>query len=232
MRSAMWAIGRYDTARKPDRLHVEHAAGSPRRSTPRCGGRSSRPSAARWCPTCRSPWRACPGCSAATTSARSTDPPWKTCSITPSWLEVDDRLERRQLVPHLEEPLLEAVVLHDGDLRLAVAHQVRDLLGRARVVDRDGGGPEGGHAEVDEVEVRDVPHHQDDAVAGAHPEPLEVGRRPGHVLGVVARRSTRRRCRRAASHGGRPGRGGRATVSRKRLTIVCPSTASSSSCPA
>ena len=119
------------------------------------------------------------------TSARSTEPAVEDLLGHAVVAEVDDGLEGGQLLAHLEEALLEAVVLDERDLRLAVAGEVRDLLGRAGVVDRDGGGAERGDAEVDEVEVGDVPHHQHDAVAGAHAQPLEVGGRAGHVVGVV-----------------------------------------------
>ena len=38
-------------------------------------------------------------------------------------------VELGELLAHLQEPLLEAVVLHEGDRRLAVAGEVRDLFG-------------------------------------------------------------------------------------------------------
>ena len=99
--------------------------------------------------------------------------------------DVHDGLELGELLAHLQEPLLEAVVLDERDRRLAVAGEVGDLFGRARVVDRDRGGTERGDAEVDEVEGGDVPHHEDDAIAGTHTQSLEVGGRAGHVVGVV-----------------------------------------------
>ena len=54
--------------------------------------------------------------------------------------QVHDRAEVRELLADLQEALLESVVFDDGELRLAVGGQVGDLLGRARVVDRDRGG--------------------------------------------------------------------------------------------
>ena len=54
--------------------------------------------------------------------------------------QVDDLAQGRQVLADLKEPLEEAVVADHGDLRLAVADEVGDLVGRRRVVDRDGCG--------------------------------------------------------------------------------------------
>ena len=94
-----------------------------------------------------------------------------------------DVLEGRQLVPDHAEPLGEPHVLDDRHLGPAVAGQVRHLLGRRRVVDRDGRGPAQHDRQVDDVELGDVPHHEHDPVAGADPEGTQPGGGPGHPVG-------------------------------------------------
>jgi hypothetical protein len=99
-----------------------------------------------------------------------------------------DPLEERQFAAHLQDPLEEAGVLHDGDARLGVTGEVQDLLRRRRVVDADRRGPEELRGGVEPVEVRSVAHHQqhpftcDDAGSGS----ARLGL--GDVLGIVLHR--------------------------------------------
>ena len=80
----------------------------------------------------------------------------------------------REGVADLEEALEEPAVLDDGDLGAAVVHQVLDLFGRRRVVDRHGRGAAEQHGEVERVELRPVADHQHDLVAVADTEILEA----------------------------------------------------------
>ena len=89
-----------------------------------------------------------------------------------------------QLGAHLEEAIEEACVLEDHDLRLGVADQVGDLLGRRRVVDAHAGGPQELRGGVEPVEVGAVAHHEQHAVAGLDAVLLEAGRGTRHEVGV------------------------------------------------
>ncbi len=84
-----------------------------------------------------------------------------------------DLFERGQCRAHLQEPFEEAIVLDDRHLRLAVVHEVLDLLRGRGVVDRHRCGTAEQHGEVDGVELRTVPHHHDHGVAMTHAEVLQ-----------------------------------------------------------
>ena len=153
MRSAMWAIGRYETSRCRrssssvdavavqllDGVHdvalVEHHA----------LGR------ARSCPTCRSGWRGRRGRWRRPARRGRARP---SCQQLVGGLDalgqraVDrfDHEDRARARAARRAPsgtsVEEAGVLDDGDLGAGVAGQVRDLLGRRRVVDADRRGPQ------------------------------------------------------------------------------------------
>ena len=96
--------------------------------------------------------------------------------------ERHDRVELGQLVTDLEELRQEGVVLDDRHLGRAVAGQVGDLVRRRGVVDGDRGRAEEQHREVQVVELRDVAHHQHDAVPGDDPELTKAGRGPSGAV--------------------------------------------------
>ena len=99
--------------------------------------------------------------------------------------EVDDLAQGRQVLADLEEPLVEPVVADHGHLRLAVTDQVGDLLGRRRVVDRDGCGAAEHAGHVDDVEVVLVAHHQDDPVARPDARGAQARAHAADLVGVV-----------------------------------------------
>src|SRR5690606_21229512 len=70
--------------------------------------------------------------------------------------------------------------------RLAVPDEEGDLVGGGRVVDRDRGGAEEHGAEVEHVELGDVPHHQHDAVPRPDALAPQPGGGRGDLVGVLA----------------------------------------------
>ena len=66
-----------------------------------------------------------------------------------------------------------------------VPGQVRDLLRRRGVVDRDRRRAEEEHGDVGHVELGAVAHEHDDPVAGSHAERPQPGRGPGGPVGVL-----------------------------------------------
>ena len=93
-------------------------------------------------------------------------------------------LDQRELGLHLEEPLEEALVLEDHELRTGVAGEVGDLLRRRRVVDADAGRPEELDRRVEPVEVGTVAHHQQHPITRLDAVLLEAGCRPCHEVRV------------------------------------------------
>jgi hypothetical protein len=96
-----------------------------------------------------------------------------------------DRLEVTQGVAHGREAGEEAAVLDDRHLRVAVAGEVRDLVGRRRVVDRDRRRPAHERRHVEHVELRAVAHHQDDALARGEAHRLEPRRHARDPVAVL-----------------------------------------------
>ena len=106
----------------------------------------------------------------------------------PFGVEYTDVLQGRKVVLHFLQSGEEGGVFEDTEPRATVIHEVLDLLRRRRVVDRDGRGTAEVGRHVEHVELRDVAHHQHDALARGHAHRLHPGRGPSDLIGVVAER--------------------------------------------
>ena len=99
---------------------------------------------------------------------------------------VDDHHVRevRKIVAHRGDPLEVREVLHEHHLRARVVHEVSDLVGRRRVVDRDRGAAEQQHRDVGDVELGPVPDQHGDPRAAPDPEVGQGGGHPGRSVSV------------------------------------------------
>ena len=94
--------------------------------------------------------------------------------------------EGREVGPHLLPSLHELAPFDDGNLRLAVAGDVGDLLGREGVVQRDGGGSRVNGGQVPDHVLRTIAGHDRHEVAPADPDAAQAQRRGRDGFAVLA----------------------------------------------